>query len=56
MIPEFNDLGNLPPGIRWASWQEFKKRFGFTPHLQKLLKGLEAGLKLLSMANYCTIY
>jgi hypothetical protein len=24
MIPTFDQTGNLPPGIHWASWKELK--------------------------------
>jgi hypothetical protein len=28
MIPDFDENGNLPPGIYFCNWNEFKKRFG----------------------------
>ncbi|WP_263053646.1 DUF6932 family protein [Oscillatoria nigro-viridis] len=31
MIPEFDENGNLPPGVYWAEWEEFKERLGTTP-------------------------
>ncbi|MFB2836545.1 DUF6932 family protein [Floridanema evergladense] len=51
MIPAFNSDGNLPPGVHWATWQEFAARFGTTPHRQRLLKGLKSALDSLSKAG-----
>src|SRR5687767_8805968 len=28
MLPEFNENGDLPPGVHAASWTEIEKRFG----------------------------
>ena len=35
-IPEFNNLGYLPPGVYETSWQEFMERFAIDPHRQRL--------------------
>ncbi len=56
MIPAFEPDGNLPPGIHWATWQEFSGRFGTTPHRLKLLAGLKAALDSLRGAGCQTIY
>lgn len=56
MIPEFNPDGNLPPGVHWATWQEFMERFGTTPRRQELLKGLRSAIDSLSKAGCQTIY
>jgi hypothetical protein len=56
MIPAFNSDGNLPPGVHWATWQEFVARFGTTPHRQQLLKGLKSALDSLSKAGCQTVY
>jgi hypothetical protein len=56
MIPEFNPDGNLPPGVYWATWQEFATRFGTTPRRQQLLKGLRSAIDSLSKAGCQTIY
>jgi hypothetical protein len=56
MIPAFNSDGNLPPGVHWATWQEFAARFGTTPHRQQLLKGLKSALDSLSKAGCQTVY
>lgn len=56
MILAFNSDGNLPLGVHWATWEEFMERFGTTPHRQRLLKGLESAIDLLSKAGCQTIY
>ncbi len=30
MIPDFDENGNLPPGVHFCDWSEFKERFGYT--------------------------
>jgi hypothetical protein len=50
-IPEFNDLGYLPPGIYETSWQEFMQRFAINPHRLKLATGLAAALRKLGVAG-----
>jgi hypothetical protein len=56
MIPEFNPDGNLPPGVHWATWQEFANRFGTTPRRQQLLKGLKFAIDSLSKAGCQLVY
>ncbi len=56
MIPTFNSDGNLPPGVHWATWQEFAARFGTTPHRQRLLQGLKSALDSLSKAGCEVVY
>lgn len=56
MIPAFDNSGNLPQGVYWATWQEFKDRFDFSSHRKKLLNGLEAAIDSLSQAGCRTIY
>lgn len=48
--------GNLPPGIHWATWQEFVERFGSTPHRKQLLQGLWIVLESLRAAGCKTVY
>jgi hypothetical protein len=50
-IPEFNELGYLPPGVYEANWQEFLQRFGVNPHRLKLATGLAAALRKLGIAG-----
>ncbi len=51
LIPEFNDLGYLPPGIYETSWQEFMQRFAINPHRLKLATGLAAALRKFGVAG-----
>jgi hypothetical protein len=50
-LPEFNDLGYLPPGVYEMSWQEFMQRFVVNPHRQRLATGLAAALRKLGIAG-----
>jgi hypothetical protein len=56
MIPTFDTTGNLPAGVHWASWKEFEKRFGITPHRQNLLAGLKRAAANLRAAGCRTLY
>jgi len=56
MIPDFDTDGNLPPGVHWASWQEFVQRFGVSPHRDKLLIGLKSALDRLKAAGCQAVY
>ncbi len=56
MIPEFDENGNLPPGVHWAEWEEFVERFGITSRRKRLIKGLETAMKQLQAAGCQTIY
>ena len=55
-IPPFNSDGNLPPGVHWATWQDFATRFGTTRHRKQLLKGLKSALDSLSKAGCQVVY
>src|SRR5205085_2675564 len=55
-IPGFGPDGNLPPGIHWATWDEFEQRFGTTPHRKRLIAGLRAALESLRVAGCGTAY
>jgi hypothetical protein len=50
-IPEFNDLGYLPPGVYESSWQEFMERFVINSHRHRLATGLAAALRKLGVAG-----
>ncbi|NOX56029.1 MAG: hypothetical protein GXP27_16620 [Planctomycetes bacterium] len=56
MIPEFDDVGNLPPGIHWCSWAEFVARFGSTARRRVLIAGLLNALSLLRKAGCRAVY
>ena len=51
MIPPFDPVGNLPPGVHEATWEEFVARFGTTPRRLGLLAGLKAALDALRAAG-----
>lgn len=56
MIPVFKSNGLLPPGIHQGNWNEFKRRFGGTPHRRKLLSGLETAARNLKVAGCQRIF
>jgi len=56
MIPGCKSNGLLPPGIHQGSWDEFKKRFGDTPHRRKLLSGLKTAARNLKSAGCKRIF
>jgi len=56
VIPDFETDGLLPPGVHWASWQEFSDRFGTNEHRKNLLSGLRDALVSLKAAGCQTIY
>ena len=47
-LPDFDDAGNLPPGIHPATRAEVAARFGYTPARQALDAGLGRALDLLA--------
>lgn len=56
MVPPFTPSGNLPPGIHWATWDEFAERFGTTPYRRRLVEGLRDALRSLAVAGCRTAY
>lgn len=54
VIPEFDDLGRLPPGVHFASWSEVVSRFGGSVWRTSLLAGLKDALLSLKSAG-CTV-
>lgn len=56
MIPPFDDTGNLPPGIHWATWEELADRFSTNDHRQMLTGGLRKALKALKRASCKVVY
>jgi hypothetical protein len=51
MLPNFDDSGNLPPGVHVADWEEIAQRFGGTIRRRELLDGLQAALEPLREAG-----
>ena len=56
MLPPFVKFGLLPPGVHWATWEEFNRHFNFTPRREALLVGLKAALENLASAGCTAIY
>lgn len=56
MIPEFDENGNLPPGVHWVEWEEFVKRFGYNVKRQGMINGLKLAMTQLKSADCRTIY
>ncbi|WP_407332505.1 DUF6932 family protein [Enterovibrio sp. 27052020O] len=56
MIPEFNDQGNLPEGIHYATMQEVIERFGYNPKRAWLIDGLNLLVRNLQTAGCGLIY
>jgi hypothetical protein len=56
MIPEFDDRGNLPPGIHYATWNEIVTRYATSVRRRELLDGLLDALRSLKAAGCATAY
>lgn len=56
MIPSFDEHGNLPPGIHFATWNEIVGRYGTNEHRQGLLSGLRGALESLRAAGCRIVY
>jgi hypothetical protein len=56
VLPLFDNRGNLPPGIHWATWKDFASRFGWNTHRRRLLHGLKAAIASLLDAGCRAVY
>ncbi|MBA3809584.1 MAG: hypothetical protein H0X28_14515 [Solirubrobacterales bacterium] len=56
MIPEFDERGNLPPGIHNATWTEIVTRYATSAHRRDLLDGILDALRSLRSAGCATVY
>jgi hypothetical protein len=56
VIPEFDENGNLPPGVHFCEWEEFQQRFGTNFTRQRMINGLELAMTQLKAAGCRTIY
>ena len=56
MIPEFDENGNLPPGVHFCEWEEFQQKFGTNFTRQRMINGLELAMTELKAAGCRTIY
>ncbi|NET86800.1 MAG: hypothetical protein F6K45_01575 [Kamptonema sp. SIO1D9] len=55
-IPPFDELGNLPPGIHYCTWDELVARYDLTLQRSRLIDGLKRAIKHLQAAGCRTIY
>jgi hypothetical protein len=51
MIPDFDERGNLPPGIHTATWDELVARYGTSARRLTQLAGLKRALDSLRVAG-----
>lgn len=56
MIPEFDESGELPPGIHRASWDEIVTRYAINTRRGELLDGLLHALRSLRAAGCSVAY
>lgn len=56
VIPDFDENGNLPPGVHFCEWEEFVERFGTNDLRLRLMLGLRMAMKQLKAAGCRTIY
>jgi hypothetical protein len=42
---EYNQFGNLVPGVHEMEWEEFKEKFGITDHRLWLIEGIELAIE-----------
>ena len=56
VLPPFDAIGLLPPGVHWAAWEELADRFGFNPWRRRLMAGLKEALQQLKGAGCRTVY
>ncbi|BDA66130.1 unknown protein [Calothrix sp. PCC 7716] len=56
MIPEFDENGNLPPGVHFCEWDEFLERFDYNDKRSRLIDGLILAMEQLQAAGCRTIY
>ena len=55
-IPDFDQWGNLPPGVYFCTWDEFIDRFQTNLHRARLIQGLIKAMIILKTAGCRTIY
>jgi hypothetical protein len=56
MLPEFDERGNLPPGIHHATWTEIVSRYATSTRRRDLLEGILDALRSLKAAGCCVAY
>lgn len=55
-IPDFDENGNLPPGIHWTTYEAFEERFGTNGSRRSQIEGLKKAMEHLKNAGCRTIY
>jgi hypothetical protein len=56
VIPEFDENGNLPPGVHFCEWEEFNEKFGTNYKRERMIEGLLLAMTQLKAAGCRTIY
>lgn len=56
MISDFDDNGNLPPGVHFCEWEEFQEKFGTNLTRRRMIDGLELAMTQLKLAGCPTIF
>ena len=56
MVPQFDSVGLLPPGVHWADWDELEARFGNNPWRRRLMDGFRAAIENLKDAGCRAVY
>ena len=56
MITEFNEQGNLPPGIHPATWEDILERFGTNYYRKRILRGLKSALDNLKSSGCMKVF
>ncbi|MEQ8464638.1 DUF6932 family protein [Coleofasciculus sp. E1-EBD-02] len=56
MIPDFDENGNLPPGVHFCEWEGFVERFGTNALRLRLIRGLQMAIEQLKAAGCRTMY
>lgn len=56
MIPTFDPNENLPPGVHFCYWNEFKERFGYTRKRSLMIQNMELIMAELKNAGCRTFY
>ena len=56
LIAEFDEFGNLPPGVHAATWDKIMQRFGQTERRKRMLEGLRMALPIFKRAGCVYVY
>ena len=56
MIPEWLSIGDLPPGVHFATWTRIEDRLAFNPRRRRLLAGFREACEHLRKAGCRLVY